>query len=296
MKKTILVLLFSVFVLSLCFSHPVAETKQNPIRLAVLQGPTGFSSAMLGDDFEISVYPSPNESVARLVKGELDMAVLPANAALSLYNKGVDIVAVAVVGEGMLSLVGSNSDSVKLSVPGAGGTPDHMARLLYPSYEIDYSVAAPAQLAQLLIAGKTDLAILPQPFVTMVLNANSSLKELSNVQQMWKSLTGSDNYPMSILVASGSFARSNRKAVEKAAQDYSQSINQVNENPHMAAQKIEELGIMSASVAEAAIPYCALIYIDGNEAKKMCEKYFSILLELDSQAIGEKAPDEGFWF
>jgi len=292
MKKAFLVVLFSIIILSSVFSHPQTEKKVN---IAVMQGPTGFSSAMLGDGFEISVYPSPNEAVARILKGELDMAVLPANVALTLYNIGVDIKAVAVVGEGMLSLIGTNEDSSKVSVPGAGGTPDHMARLLYPSYEPDYSVSAPAQLAQLLIAGKTELAVLPQPFVTMVLGANSSVKVVSDVQQKWKDLTGSDNYPMSILVASGSFIREKSQAFKQAADSYRNSVSIVNENPHEAALKIEELGIMASSTAESAIPYCSLVYLDGMNAMKLCNSYFEILLELDPDAIGKKVPDSGFW-
>lgn len=296
MKKTILISVFCFLVLVLCFAHPVTEQKEGRIKMAVMQGPTGFSSVMLDEDnYEISVYPSPNEAVARLVKGELDMAVLPANAALSLYNKGVDIKAVAVVGEGMLSLIGTDRTASSVYVPGAGGTPDHMARLLFAEYEPDYSVTAPAQLAQLLIAGKAELAILPQPFVTMVLSRNSSVTVLEDVQQKWKVLTGSESYPMSILVASGSFIQQNRQAVLDTAEAYRESVTLVNQNPHDAALRIEELGIMSASVAEAAIPYCALVYKDGSEAEKLCDSYFSVLLELDSQAIGGKAQDGGFW-
>jgi NitT/TauT family transport system substrate-binding protein len=212
-----------------------------------------------------------------------------------LYNIGVDIKAVAVVGEGMLSLVGTNGSSSKINVPGAGGTPDHMAKLLYPSYEADYSVTAPAQLAQLLIAGKTELAILPQPFVTMVLDANSSVKVISDVQQKWKETTGADNYPMSILVASGSFIRENGQSFRQAAESYRQSVSLVNGNPHEAAMKIEELGIMASATAEAAIPYCAIVYLDGEQAVNLCGSYFEILLELDPEAIGNKVPDSGFW-
>jgi NitT/TauT family transport system substrate-binding protein len=292
MKKVFLVVLFSI-ILASCFALPSKETKS--ISIAVMQGPTGFSSAMLGDGFDISVYPSPNEAVARILKGELDMAVLPANVAATLYNVGVDIKAVAVTGEGMLSLIGTDESSSSLNVPGAGGTPDHMARLLYPSYEPDYSVSAPAQLAQLLIAGKTELAILPQPFVTMVLGANSSVKVISDVQQMWEEKTGADNYPMSILVASGNFVRENPQAIKKAAEAYSQSVSLVNGNPHEAATRIEELGIMAGATAESAIPHCALVYLDGKDAMKLCNSYFETLLELDPEAIGNKVPDSGFW-
>lgn len=294
MKKMITVLI-SALILVPVFARPVSETRSEKVRLAVMQGPTGFSSAMMGESAEITVLPSPNEAVARFVKGEIDMAVVPANAALSMYNKGVDVKAVAIVGEGMLSLIGTDPDSPAVSVPGAGGTPDHMARLLYPQYTPDYSVTAPAQLAQMIIAGKTSLAILPQPFVTMVLSAAEDVRILDDVSKRWESLTGMENYPMSILIVSGKYASEHPESVIYAAEAYRKSVNEVVSDPGLAAKRIEELGIMASGTARDAIPYCALVYIDGNRAREEAGSYFDILLELDPGAVGSKGPDNGFW-
>ena len=302
MKKTLLTLLVILTILP-CFAQAVSEinTEEITVKLGVMQGPTGFSSSALGDIAQIEVYPSPNEAVAKLIKSELDMIALPANAAASLYNKGVGIKVVAIIGEGMLSVVGTESatnttsTTTTLYVPGTGGTPDHMASLLYPEYEKEYSVTAPAQLAQLLIAGKVDLAILPEPFVTMVLSKNSNLKIISNVQERWTALTGQDNYPMSVLVVKDSFAQEHPSTVQEIKEAYKNSIETILSDPETAGARIEELGIMKAEMATPALANCALTFKDGSQAKKELLSYYTTLLSLAPDAIGSNLPDDGLW-
>ena len=295
MKKILVVLLLVVALLP-CFAQAVQEENTSSVRLGVMQGPTGFSSSALGAIAQVEVYPSPNEAVAKLIKGELDMIALPANAAATLYNKGVEIQVVAIIGEGMLSIVGTSDTNEKtLYVPGTGGTPDHMATLLYPEYEKEYSVTAPAQLAQLLIAGKVDLAILPEPFVTMVLTKNSKAKVLSNVQERWTSLTGQEQYPMSVLVVKSSFAQEHPTLVLKVKEAYKASIETILKDPEAAGSRIEELGIMKAQIATPALENCALVFKDNEEAKEELLAYYNTLLSLAPATIGGKIPDDGLW-
>ena len=297
--KKILVILLLVVALLPCFAQAVQEEDTSSVRLGVMQGPTGFSSSALGAIAQVEVYPSPNEAVAKLIKGELDMIALPANAAATLYNKGVEIQVVAIIGEGMLSIVGTSDKTdtkgTTLYVPGTGGTPDHMATLLYPEYEKEYSVTAPAQLAQLLIADKVDLAILPEPFVTMVLTKNSKAKVLSNVQERWTSLTGQEQYPMSVLVVKSTFAQEHPTLVLKVKEAYKASIETLLKDPETAGSRIEELGIMKAQIATPALENCALVFKDNEEAKEELLAYYNTLLSLAPAAIGGKIPDDGLW-
>lgn len=294
MKKILIILLLILTILP-CFAQAVKEDNGSTVRLGVMQGPTGFSSSALGDIAQVEVYPSPNEAVAKLIKGELDLIALPANAAASLYNKGVGIKVLAIIGEGMLSVVGSKENAKTLSVPGAGGTPDHMASLLYPEYEKEYSVTAPAQLAQLLIAGKVELAILPEPFVTMVMSKNPNLKIISNVQERWTALTGQEQYPMSVLIAKDTFAEEHPILMQKVKEAYKNSIKTILEDPTTAGKKIEELGIMKAEMATPALANCALTFKEGSEAKEELLAYYRTLLALAPDAIGGKVPDNGLW-
>lgn len=278
-----------------CFANGTEE--RNTVNLAVMQGPTGFSSVMLDDYINVSVYPSPNEAVSKIVNKELDMAVLPANTAANLYNKGVQIHAIATVGEGMLSVLGTEEGkfSDTIAVPGAGGTPEHMAMLLFPQYERSYSVTAPAQLAQLMIAGKCSLAVLPQPFVNMVLSQNDNVKIIYDVQKAWMEKTGLMEYPMSVLVVESNFANEHPALVEKVKSSYRKSVESVLENPDEAAFLIEKASIMKASLAEGAIKECAIVYKDGEEAETELKTYLDVIMNLAPQTIGSELPDEDFY-
>ncbi len=295
----LLVLCFSVFSV---FSQSVTEkgadsaVETTKVNLGVMQGPTAFSSVMIDDYVQLSVFPAPADALARITKGELDFAVLPANAALSLFNRGAGIRALAIVGEGMLSLVGTADSGETVSVPGAGGTPDHMARFLFPEYQIDYSVTAPAQLAQLLIAGKCRLALLPEPFVTMVLTKNPDVKVLIDPAKRWEALTGLEQYPMSILVVSSAFAEAHPADVARVCESYRQSVKKVLSDPVAAGEKINALIGMDANVAAKAVPNCQLVFIDGARASEEAASYFDVLMKLDPQAIGGKTASEGFWY
>ena len=308
MKKYAFILVVILAVTIGLFGQPIQEADPGTIRLGVMAGPTGFSSAGLDQpDIDIEVFPSPNEVIARLANGELDMVALPTNVAANLYNKGVGIRLAAVIGNGMLSLISSKGGmdvrdlyGATLHLPGAGSTPDQMARLLLKWADLvegkdiffDYSVAAPAQLAQLLIAGKVDYALLPQPFVSMVLDRSPQAAQLLDVQALYAELTGSATYPMSVLVVSEKFASTYPSSFRRVLAGYKNSVDWVNGNPALAAQKIEDLGIMAKTLAQNAIPHCNLVYESASEAKDAVTFYFEQLYSLDPSSIGGSVPGD----
>ncbi len=272
-----------------------------------MAGPTGFSSVALNEnggriteDIQIAmqVFPSPpNEVVARLANGgELDFACLPSNLAANIYNKGVKIKLAAVIGNGMLSVVSSDGSvqgvddllGKTVHVPGAGSTPpDQMAQLLLreagletgKDVILDYSVASPpAQLAQLTIAGKISLVMLPpQPFVSMILNGSKNAKEVVDVQTLYGELSGVANYPMSVMVVSEQFAKNHPEALEDILEAYEDSVAWVNAEPQAAGKAIEEAGIMKAALATPSIPFCNLVFVPSQEAKEEVQAYYRFL-------------------
>ncbi len=290
------------------------------IRMAVMQGPSGFSSIGLtredsfiaeGIRVELNVYPSPAEVIARLANGEMDVAALPTNVAANLYNKGVAVKLAAVVGEGMLMLV-STDDTItelghlagrKISIPGAGSTPDQMARIITAllgfdpdnDIELDYSIAAPAQLAQMLIAGKTDLAVLPEPFVTVAYNGRPGLRVLINIQDVWSMFTGTGNYPMTVLVVSDAFLKAQPEAFSVLMASMKQSVEWVNANPIEAGDLIEKAGIMKATLAAPAIPRSSLVFRTARESHDSLQDYYKMLFGFDYMSIGGALPDASFY-
>lgn len=321
MKRYLLVLsLILAVALAPLGAKGAAELQKTVVQMAVMQGPSGFGSVGLTKDggvldantsIELTVYPSPNEVIARLANNEIDVAALPTNVAANLYNKGVPVKLAAVVGEGMLMLLTTDSSITTLSdlasrnlfVPGVGGTPDQMARILTmalgfdPQEDIilDYSITAPAQLAQMLIANRVDLALLPEPFVTMSVKANPKVITLIDIQQVWSAVTGVNNYPMTVVVLSDSFVASHPEAVAVVMNAIKESINWVNENPVEASRLIEQEGIMKAEMAVGAIPNSQLLFKTSKEALESLDLYLKVLYGFDESAIGGKVPDEDFY-
>lgn len=320
-KKGFLILLIALTTLPL-YSRAVQELQQAEtlIQMGVMQGPSGFSTVGLSKDggylsptarVEVTVYPSPTEVVARLVNGELDFAALPTNVAANLYAKGGGVKTAATVGEGMLMFI-TNDATIKdwndlagrkINVPGAGGTPDQLTRLLTTALgydyeqdiELDYSIAAPAQVAQMLIANKISLAVLPEPFVTLVMNSNPKVFPLLDVQELWSALTGSGNYPMTVIVVRDKFVQQHPELLSVMMDAIEQSVNWVNANPHAAAALIEEVGIMQATMAEPAIPRSALVFRRAKEGQEALDVYLKVLYGFDYSSVGESLPDEEFY-
>lgn len=311
MKRMLIWAIILVGIVSSLVAQPLREQPRKAANIAVMAGPTGFSSVGLGrvlseDAFTLTVYPSPNEVIARLANGEVDIAALPSNVAANLYNKAVAIKVAAVIGDGMLSVLSADesvSDAAALigrtiHVPGPGSTPDQMARLLIKEAGLvegvdvilDYSIAAPAQLAQMVIARRVELAILPEPFVTMVRTQNPRIKIAVDVQALYSALTGIDTYPMSVLVVRDEYAKNHEGELAAILGAYEQSVRWVIANPEQAAQAIEEASIMAKAMAQPAIGSCNLVYRSAATARGELDAYYRFLYTFSPDAIGGSVP------
>ena len=331
MNKKVFLILFlcSIVVCSPLIAEGISEETSEPVtaRLAVLKGPTGFGYVhLLGDGgvlglgltVEAEVLPSPTEVTAKLISGELDIAALPANTAANLYNKGIDIQLVAVTGEGMLYFLSRDPDldfsretidillteNEFIHVPAPGSTPDLVTRYIMAGWDageeeqsavLDFSITSPAQLAQMLIAGKIDYAVLPEPFATMAEIKSPDVYRTGDLQESWLVMTGISSYPMPALVVQREFAEANTDALGQILQAVESSIAAVVGNPGGAAPLIEQFDILSAALAEPAIPRCSLMYQSAIEAKDAFEVYLQIMAGLNPDSIGGKLPDEDFY-
>ncbi len=325
-KKGMLLLYLGLII---CLATPLSAraaqevqraSEQVTVQMGVMQGPSGFSTIGMTRDngrlddrtvVDISVYPSPNEVIARLVNGDLDIAALPTNVAANLYAKGVGIKTTAVVGEGMLVFL-TNDASIqewvdlanrKISIPGAGSTPDQLTKILITALgydyeqdvELDYSIASPAQLAQMLIAGKIPLAVLPEPFVTMTLNSSDNVIPLLDMQVVWDALTGAGNYPMTVIVVSDTFVETYAERLPVVMDAVRNSVEWVNANPEDAGALIEEAGIMKAAMAAPAIPRSNLVFRTAQEGQDAMDIYLQVLYGFDYASVGGSVPDASFY-
>ena len=105
MKKLTSLLLSLVLMVSVLACGASAKTSTK-VRIAGLKGPTTMGLVNLLSmekdgtaslDYDLQLYGAADEIVPKLIKGELDMAAIPANLAATLYQKtngGIQVMAV----------------------------------------------------------------------------------------------------------------------------------------------------------------------------------------------------------
>ncbi len=328
MKKILSLVIGLVLIIGLTACQEEAPKNIVNVKIAGLKGPTSIGMIKnidetpdLGDGFTASydIVSAPDVLVGKLLNGEYDFATVPTNMASILYNKKQNYQIAGIPIWGMLYVV-SSDDSIQTwedfkgetVYPFAqGSTPDiifqHLADFnnLTVGEDVEVSYAyQQAELAQALIAGEVSVAVLPEPFVTSALLKNKDLKIVMDVQEEWKksklalsSIKPDTSYPMTALIVRTEFAENHPEIVESFMQQYTDSINWVNDNPKDAAMLVEkhEIGF-SAAAAELAIPRANMEFAEASQVQNEVMSYFYILNDFSPKTIGGAMPNEEIFY
>ena len=314
MRKSVQVMLIVAL-----FSFGGSLGAVEPFRVGVLRGPTAIAFApmiadpptMSGRPLEIEVFPSPDVLVARIISNDLDAAAIPSNLAVQLYNRDIQLEVVATFIWGVLYVVGpagltagarpADQSLAELSgrevyVPGRGATPDLVFRyLLDREGTADVSVRygfSQVEISQLLIAGRAEFAVLPEPFVTRVLSATQDRVVVADLQAEWREATGQD-MPQTVLVAVGTAEPRERVALFEAL---GRSVGEVTGEPSVALSNVETLGLgLDTATAVSALPRLNLRVVSGRESRSALERYFDVLRGFDPASIGGSLPGADFY-
>lgn len=324
-KRLFLIITVLVMALSLvsCAEKAPAYDAEKEISVMVLNGTTGFGAAKLIDDskngtaalnYKFSVESDASAVNAALINGSVDIAALPTNAAAVVYNKtqgGVKIAAVNTLG---VLYVVENGDTVKsfsdlkgktLYVPGQGSNPEYITAYLCEKnglkvgedITLDFTYNAPADLRTAVASGKVELAVLPEPMVTIAKSANDKLNTALDLTAEWDKVAQKDSLMQGCIVVSKKFAEENPNELNKFLEEYSASVTFVNENPKEASEMIAEHGIFEkAAVAQKAIPGCNLCYIAGDSMKKSLSTFFGIMFDADPKSVGGALPSDDIYY
>jgi NitT/TauT family transport system substrate-binding protein len=289
------------------------------VRVELLKGPTGMGGIQLieeaprfnGVRVEYRLSGSPSNTVARVLSGEVDIAALPSNVAAKVYNAGAPYRLAAINTLGVLYVVSRDDDiddwadlrGRTIGNIGRGANPDIIFRHLLerngldPDEDVTVRFYNHTELAQLLIAGRQDIGVLPEPFVTRVLNAAPDAHVALDLQEEWKDLKGRDaEIGMGALVVKKSLLDSKPDFVEQFLDAYRNSVEFVNSEPAAAGELIEKHGLgFTAASAESAIPRANIVFRPAPQAREAFEEYLQVLLSFDPASIGGSLPDDGFY-
>lgn len=318
MKKILSVLLVALFVLS---SAAFSET-ETAVNVTALIGPTGMGLVkMMNDDeakgdYAFTLAASADGITPGLIKGDVDIAYVPANLASVLYNQTQGgVTALAINTLGVLYIV-ERGDSVKtvedlrgrtIYASGKGATPEYALNYLLSSSGIDpekdVNIVYKSEHAECLTAILTDassVAMLPQPFVTVAQSKAQDIRVALDMSALWDELQAGNENPSGmvtgVVVARTAFAQEHPEKVKDFLESYASSVSYVNANVDEAAKLIAQYGIVPENVAKLAVPQCNIVCITGEEMKTKLNGYLSVLLAQNPNAVGGKVPDDAFYF
>ena len=157
-----------------------------------------------GNTYEFTLAGSADEVTPALIKGDLDMACVPANLAAVLYGKtngAVEVLAVNTLG--VLYIV-ENGETVQsmadlkgqtIVAAGKGSTPEYALRYLLTENGIDPDKdvtidwkSEHSECVAALASGQAAIALLPQPFVTVAQNKIEGLRMALDLTAEWDKL------------------------------------------------------------------------------------------------------------
>lgn len=316
MKKiilTVLVIIMIATAFSACGAGSNAISKESPVSVATLAGPTGMGMISMFDseEYDISLLMSPDQISPKIITGEVDIAAVPSNLAAVLYNKmegNISVVAVNTMGVLYILENGQSVDSLEdlagktIYATGQGASPEYilndiLAKNGLDNVTVEFNMGAHADLANAMAAGKITLAMLPEPFVSIVTMTNPDVEVKIDLNEEWKKIYGDEmSIPMGVTIVSKELSE-NKAAMDKLIADYTASVDYVMTDIDSASADIADKKIVpSDKIAKAAIPRCAISFITGQESKAMLEEYFEVMFASNPGSLGGALPDDDFYY
>lgn len=296
------------------------------VRVASLKGPTTMGlvdlmrDAAAGEteqDYEVSVYGTPDEVIPLVSQGAVDVALIPANLAAVLYNRtltddGAQVQVAAINTLGVLGILenGETVDSIDdlagatVYASGKGASPEYVLNFLLESNGLqpgtDVTIewrSEHTEVAAVLASTPGAIAMLPQPFATVVTTQNPTVRPALDLTQEWDAVVDDGSQLVTgVVVVRTEFAEQYPQALAAFLADYEASTEFTNANPEEAAGLIVEAGIVPAApIAQAAIPGSHITFIDGADLRSTFSGYLQVLFDADPASVGGTMPGDDFY-
>jgi len=316
MKRQIISI--TMLLLLLCLLAGFAEPNKK-INISILKGPTGVSGAWMMSElgrtspreFAFITVASADMVVAKLLSGEIGVGVLPINVAAKLYNSGIPIQVIAIVGNSMVKFLTLDPSLKSLNdvkgktiyIAGQKATPDYVFQYLcaqrglvaHTDYTPIYNLAYP-EIAAGIAAGRIECAVLPEPFATQAILKNASIKVPFDIRDEWAKTTGQNDFPMSALIAKKELIENSPALIKILMDSYRASIRKALEDPITTGILAESLDLgITAETAASAIPVSNFVFIESQEAIFPIEALLRVFLSFDSTSIGGILPNRSFY-
>ncbi len=290
------------------------------IRIGGLKGPTSMGMVALIDaaekgtaanNYTFTIAGSADELTPKLIQGELDVAAIPANLASVLYNNTKGAIRLLAINTLGVIYIVENGTAVQsladlkgktIYATGKGSTPEYNLRYLLTEQGLDPDKdvtiewkSEPTEVVALLSENPGAIAMMPQPYVTVAQTKLPDLRIAVDLTKVWNDLKNGSTMITGVLVVRNDFYTQHPEQIKLFLDEYKKSTEFVNANIPEAAAMVEKTGIVKAAIAQKAIPYCNITYIDGTDMKTALQGYLSILFNQNPKAVGGTLPGDDFY-
>lgn len=300
-----------------------ASTEPVEIRVGSLKGPTSMGLVWLMDrqeqglaknEYTFTMEATADMLLPRVISGELDLVLVPANVASVLYHKtdgGVSVIDINTLG--VLYLVSADNTISKMEdlkgrtiyLTGMGTTPDFVLQYLLAENGIalsdvtlEYKSEA-AEVAAYLAEHSDAVGLLPQPYVTALSMQNPDIVRVLDMTAEWDAVQGEADGMLvtGVTLVRNDFLEEHPDAVAAFLEEHKESADYANANVAEAAALVEHFGIVEkAAIAEKALPYCNITCLTGEEMKAALSGYLAVLEGYDASFIGGGVPADAFYY
>ena len=306
---TVSIILLSIFIL--IFSNTAAA--ETELRLSVSASPSSLPAFYIQENIEdlkieTSIHRSRNIVISRLMKNDVDAALLAANEAAKLYNRDIEVQLAGIHTWGIFYLLSSRNDinqwndlkDKNIYVPDKGGPLDIVFQEItkknnmIASKDMQIQRGKMREVAQLIINNMVETAVLREPFVTQSLLNNDNLKVIFDLQEEWSKIY-SFRIPQSALVFRKEFAEKNPDLVKKLGENYKIALNHLQNNRNKAADLGQKFLEVDREIILESYERLNLEYQSSSEVKNEIEQYLQSLMNYSKETIGGSIPDEKFY-
>lgn len=292
------------------------------ISVAALKGPTAIGMIELMEKagngetentYNFRLAGAADEITAEIIKGNIQIAAVPCNLASVLYNKTEGQVQVAAINTVSVLYIVETGEEIKsvedlkgktIYSTGKGTTPEYTLNYLLRAagleagkdVTVEYKSEA-AEVAAVLAEGGDAVAMLPQPYVTVAMSQNKKLRIALDVAEEWERYAKDGSSVVTgVVLVNRAFAEENKEALNAFLSEYHDSTQFVTENVKEAAALVEKFDIIKAAVAEKAIPYCNIVFVEGEDMKQRIGGYLKALYDEEAASVGGKLPEDDFYY
>jgi NitT/TauT family transport system substrate-binding protein len=305
----------------------VRPAKAAPLQELVLFGPPAGPSIVLAravtsnalagvaEKVSLKIWRSPDEMRAGLTSGTMSAVVLPVQVAANLYNRGMKLKLLNIMTKGLIYIVSTDTGLTdikalrgkRLAVPFRNDMPDLVIKRLLSAYEMSQekditleSTGSPIEAMQMLVAGKVDAVLAPEPAVSAAIMlgkmAGKDIKRVIDVQEVWGEVTGkAPILPQAGLALTDGLTAQNPDLADALQGALADVAARVNADPQAAAQAAASSLDFPEPVIAASIATSKLVAIRASEARPSIEAMLETLAASDAGIIGGKLPDDGFY-